>query len=93
MQTIEAILAAFVAADKGTVDRLPLSPLLYPQECVEATFAQFEGICSGALVSEGDVSLVSLAVRTSHEPDAVKVVGEFFNHALALSIKAGSHRP
>lgn len=93
MQTIEAILAAFGAADRGAVDRLPLSPLLYPRECVEATFAQFEGICSGALVSEGDVSLVSLAVGTGYQPDAVNVVGEFFNHALALSVKAASHRP
>jgi hypothetical protein len=93
MQTIEAILAAFAAADSGTVERLPTSPLLYPKECIETAFAHFGDLCNGALVSEGDVNLVSLSVPPDRHSDAAKIVGEFFNHALALSIKAPRYRP
>lgn len=90
MQTTEAILAAFAVADRGVLERVRLSPLLYPRECVELTLIAFGELCSGALSTEGDVSLLSLSVNATHQTDAARVVGEFFNHALGLSAKAGS---
>ena len=89
METIGRTLKGLAGADRGIVEDLRLPPNIYPDECLEAASEAFRGFCSVRVVGGDDRSL-AIIVHPQHREMSARVVGEFLNHLLALSLR---HHP
>ena len=95
-ETIWQILSALASVDKGACENLWLSHAVYPPECVSTSVEAFREFCSFEIIdSPSGVTGLAIRVLETIPTDRRRIVGEFLNHLLAISVerKLGGTRP
>jgi hypothetical protein len=74
-------------ASSGELHALQLAPDLYPVSAQTAAAYEFSPLCRADVTPCPDSYLLSLTVHDEHRPEAGRIVGEFLNYVLALSVR------
>ena len=64
-----------------------LSTTVYPERCVLEAAEAYKSFCSVMVTRAGDEISVSLAVGPKHAHEAQRILDEFLNYALDLSVR------
>jgi len=65
-----------------------LSSAIYSERCVLAAAEAYKSLCSVTLTRTGDEMSLRLTVEPIHAHDAQRILDEFLNYALDLSVRA-----
>jgi len=85
-EIIAPILRKLDAAASGRVRNLPLASNVYSISALTDASEAFSAFCSAQLARGDDGHFLSLAICEGHQSDAGRIIGEFLNHLLVLSI-------
>jgi hypothetical protein len=68
-------------------DRIALSSVIYPPECLRRAAAAYQGLCSVEVVEESPVGCLIEIHRAAHIVDGRRLINEFLNYLLDLSLE------